>query len=52
MNYRNVEGTGVMGGASICSRKLPPHGGVSSQQSLGIATDTSSFQLAGQHFSQ
>lgn len=46
MNYRNVDGAGVMGRAGICSRKLPSQGGVSSQKRLGIVTDMllSSYQ--------
>ena len=53
MNNRNVEPEqGSWEVLGIGSRRLPPQGGVSSQQRLGIATVFSSFLVANQHFTE
>lgn len=48
--WNQNKGHGV--GLGLYSRRFPPWGEVSSQQSLGIATDVASFPLTGQHFPQ
>ena len=53
MNNRMMEpGQGSWEGPGFGSRRFPPWGGVSSLQSLGIATDIACFSLAGQHLFQ